>query len=186
MKILIGNWINNHLTEKRLLYILIAILVITTAADMFSAMRLPIFRIAESNPIYVLTGSTMPLIFLNIFVVIWYSRSLKNSISIPKIFIFCMMALYLSIGHGFGIYSNITAGEEYQKNPEGFIEDVQAITPKEKIQAYGLLVGIVMVMPIIISFVAFTIAMYFYGKRQPKRDKITHKIYKLSKKLESG
>ncbi len=186
MKVLIGKWMSEHINEKKLLYILIGILVITTVADIFSAMRLPIFEIAESNPIYVLTGSTMPLIWLNIFVVIWYSRSLKNSISIPKIFIFCMMTLYLSIGHGFGIYSNITAGEEYQKNPEGFIEDVQAITPQEKIQAYGFLVGIVMVMPIIISFIAFTIAMYFYGKRQPKRDKITQDIYKLAKKLNMG
>ena len=77
--------IYNNLFSVRWLFILIAILVITTAADMFSAMRLPIFKIAEANPIYVLTGSTMPLIWLNIFVVIWYSRSLKNSISIPKI-----------------------------------------------------------------------------------------------------
>ena len=186
MKVLIGKWMSKHINEKKLLYILIGILVITTIADIFSAMRLPIFEIAESNPIYILTGSTMPLIWLNIFVVIWYSRSLKNSISIPKIFIFCMMTLYLSIGHGFGIYSNITAGEEYQKNPEGFIEYAQAITPQEKIQAYGFLVGIIMVMPIMISFLAFCIAMYFYGKRQPERDKITHAIYKLSKKLESG
>ena len=104
MKVLIGKWMSKHINEKRLLYILIGILVITTVADIYSAMRLPIFEIAESNPIYVLTGSTMPLIWLNIFVVIWYSRSLKNSISIPKIFIFCMMTLYLSIGHGFGIY----------------------------------------------------------------------------------
>lgn len=181
-----GKWVREHLTEKRLLYGLIAILVVTTIADIYSAMRLPIFEIAESNPIYVLTGSTLPLIWLNIFVVVWYSRSLKNSISIPKIFIFCMLTLYLSVGHGFGIYSNITAGEEYQKNPEGFIADVKAITPAEKMQAYGLLVGIVMVMPIIISFIAFSVAMYFYGKRQPKRDKIMRDIYKLAKRLKIG
>ena len=176
-------WFTRFKTEKNLLWLLIGILIITTAIDAFTAFRLPIFEIAEINPIYLLTGNVMPLIIINIFVVFWMARNLKNGISIGKIFFFVILTLYLSVGHGFGIWSNLSAGEEYEQDPEGFIEYAQAITPKERAQAYGILVGIVMVLPIVISIIAFNIAMFFFGKRQPIRDRIIQEMLELAERL---
>lgn len=186
MKLQISKWLEDHLTEKRLLYILIFILIGTTLADLLSALTSSVFKIAETNPIYLLTGNARPLIILNIFSVIWFARNLKNSISIPKIFVFCLITLYLSVGHGFGIWSNITAEQQYQENPAVFVREVEEITTKEKVEAYSLLIGIVMLLPILIAVIAFYVAMYFYTKRQPKREKIMGEIYKLAKKLYAG
>ena len=178
--------LKKYITEKNLVYLLIFTLVATTIVDIYTALRTPIFQIAETNPIYVLTGSILPLLLLNIIIIIWFGRSIKNSISIPKIFVFCMITIYLSAGHLLGAWSNITATEQYQENPEEFIGIVKEYNAKEKINSYMIFVGVVMVLPIVISFIAFSIAMYFYGKRQPKRDKIVNKICKLTKKLMSG
>ncbi len=177
------SWFDKYKTERNLLYLLIFILIATTLVDMFTVFRLPIFEIAESNPIYLLTGNVMPLVIINILVVIWLLRNLGKAISIPKIFVFVMLTLYLSVGHGFGIWSNLAAGERYEEDPEQFIETVQAITAKEKVQAYGLLVGFVMLLPIFISIIAFNISMYFYGQRQPLRERIMQEIYELVSRL---
>ncbi len=178
--------LKKYITEKNLIYLFISILVITTVADIYTALSSPIFQIAETNPIYVLTGSILPLLLLNIIIIIWFGRSIKNSISIPKIFVFCMITIYLSAGHLFGAWSNITTTEQYQENPEEFIGIVKEYNAKEKINSYMIFVGVVMVLPIVISFIAFIIAMYFYRKRQPKREKIVDKICKLTRKLMSG
>ncbi len=175
-----------YITEKNLLYLFIGILFITTVADIYTALTSPIFEIAEANPIYVFTGSVIPLLVINIVVLIWFIRSLRNSISIFKIFFFCMITLYLSVGHGFGIWSNITATNSYQENPEQYIETIGEYEAKDKINAYMTLVSFVMVLPIVVSTIAFSVAMYFYEKRQPKREKIVNKICKLTKKLMTG
>ncbi len=178
--------LKKYITEKNLVYLLIFVLVATTIVDIYTALRAPIFEIAETNPIYVLTGSIVPLLLLNIIIIVWFSRSIKNSISIPKIFVFCMITIYLSAGHLFGAWSNITATEQYQEDPEGFVETVEEYDAEEKIQAYMFFVGVVMVLPIVISFIAFSIAMFFYRKRQSKREKIVNEICKLTRKLMSG
>ncbi len=175
--------LKEKLTEKNLLYFFIFVLVATTLGDLFTAIRLPIFEIAETNPLYLITGNVFPLVFLNILSIIWISRNLKNSISISKIFIVSMLVVYLSIAHGVGMWSNITAGQQYQQDPQGFVQDVQAISPREKATAYGLVIGVIMIMPIIISFIAFQIALFFYTKRLPKREKIMLEIYELSKRM---
>ena len=97
-----------------------------------------------------------------------------------------MITIYLSAGHLFGAWSNITATESYQENPEEFVETIKEYDAKEKINAYMIFVGAVMVLPIVISFIAFSIAMYFYKKRQPKREKIVNQICKLTRKLMGG
>ena len=178
--------LKKYITEKNLVYLLIFVLVATTIVDIYTALRSPIFEIAEVNPIYILTGSVMPLLLLNLIIVIWFSRNIKNSISIPKIFVFCLITIYLSAGHLFGAWSNITVTKEYQENPEEFVEAVKEYDAKEKINAYMIFVGAVMVLPIVISFIAFSIAMYFYKKRQPKREKIVNQICKLTRKLMGG
>ncbi len=178
--------LKKYITEKNLVYLLIFTLVTTTIVDIYTALTSPIFFMAETNPIYILTGSILPLLLLNIVTIVWFSRNIKNSISIPKIFVFCMITIYLSAGHLFGAWSNITATKQYQENPEEFVEMVEEYDAKEKINAYMIFVGVVMVLPIVISFIAFSIAMYFYRKRQPKRDKIVNQICKLTRKLMGG
>ena len=176
----------NWLTEKRLLWGMIGVLIATTLLDMFSALRLPIFSIAESNPIYLLTGNVFPLIIMNIVVILWMWNNLNKKLSLQKIFVYSMLTLYLSVGHGFGIYSNLNAQQQYEAEPEEFIEYAQSFSTEEKISAYVVIVGLIMFMPIVISIIAFNIAMYFYGKRAPKRDKIILQIHRLSKKVVEG
>lgn len=172
-----------YMTEKNLLYLLIGILIITTIIDMYSALSSPIFKIAESNPIYLFTGSVAPLLVMNILVVIWIAANLKRSISISKIFLFCMLTLYLSLGHGVGVWANITATNDYKENPEQFIEKIQEYDVKDKVNSYLWMVSIVMILPLVVSFIAFSIAIYFYEKRQPKRNRIIYDICKLTRKL---
>ncbi len=176
-------WINKHLNERRLLYILIFILILTTAADIYTALKTPVFEIAESNPIYVLTGSTTPLFILTLIATAWIIKSLRSSISLAKIFVFVMMAVYLSLGHGFGMWSNLQADADYQQNPEEFVEYAKSMDSVEKIQIYSILIGVVMLLPIVVSIMAFNITMFFYGKRAPKREKIMGQIYGLAQRL---
>ena len=172
--------LKQYLTEKRLLYLLIIILISSTLIDMYTALSTPAFEIAEVNPIYVLTGSVTPLVILSVIIVYFISRTLVRSISIVKIFMYVMFTIYLSIGHGVGIASNVYADKEYNEDPEKFIEEAAKVKPTEKIGLYSGLIFFVMLLPIIISVVAFHIAMYFYGKRLPKREKIMMKIYGLA------
>ena len=178
--------LKKYITEKNLLYLFIGILIITTIADIYTAVTSPIFEVAETNPIYMLTGNITPLLFLNVLIVLWIMNSLRKSISILKIFVFCMITLYLSLGHGYGIWSNVTATNEYLEDPEGVTERVENYEAKDKLSAYMILVGLVMLLPIVISIIAFVVAMYFYEKRQPKRNKIINQVYRLTKKLMIG
>ena len=178
--------LKKYITEKNLLWLFIGVLVITTLADIISALTSPVFSIAESNPIYVLTGSVMPLLIINVLVIIVIAKNLNRCVSITKIFVFCMFTVYLSLGHGFGVWSNIAATNDYEEHPQKYIERIEQYDVQDKISAYMVLVGFVMLLPIIVSLIAFSTAMYFYEKRQSKRNRIVTKICKLTKKLMGG
>lgn len=178
--------LKKYITEKNLLYLFIGILIITTIADIYTALTSPVFKIAEANPIYMLTGSVIPLLIMTIFITLWIIKHLSGSISILRIFMFCMFTVYLSVGHGFGVWSNITATNNYQENPEQYMETAEGYEVKDKFSAYMILVGVVMLLPIMVSIVAFYVAIYFYEKRQPKREKIINKVCKLTRKLMNG
>jgi len=183
MKLIRANW---NPTEKQVLYILIAVILITTVADMYTAFSSPIFEIGETNPIYVLTNSIFPLLAMTVGVTMWIIININKRISLIKIFLFSMLAIYLSLGHGFGVWSNITATESYYQNPTKFIESIEGVTVKEKVTAYSWLVGLVMLMPLIVSTIAFQVALFFYNKRKPKREKIIDDIVKSAGKLYRG
>lgn len=175
------------LSERTVVYIVIGILILTTLGDIYTALRNPaLFKIAETNPIYIVTGSPVPLLIINVIVVLWFLTSLKKSISIIKIFTFTLMAIYLSLGHGFGIWSNLTATEAYVEDPVAFVEDYTGTTEAERVSSYFLFVGIIMMMPIIVSFIAFYLTIFFYQNRKSKREKIMDEIYILSTKLVRG
>ncbi len=173
------------LSEKQVLLILVTILIITTIADMYTAFSSPIFKIGETNPIYVYTNSIWPLVALTILLTSYIINNLRKRLSLFKIFIATMMTLYLSLGHSFGAWSNITSTEEYYEDPELFVERIETITVSQKVEIYFILVGIVMLMPIFISGVAFVVAFFIYNKRKPVRDKITDKIYELAVRLKT-
>jgi len=172
-------------TERRILIAFTVLLLVTTVADMYTALTSPVFQIAETNPIYVYTNSIWPLIAMTLFITSWIIVNLSKRISLTKIFLFCMLSLYLSVGHGFGAYSNIKATEQYEQDTEGFVERIGEVTVQEKVNAYFLVVGFIMLMPLVISSIAFTAALWIYDKRKPKREKIMDKIYELAVQLKT-
>ncbi len=180
--------LKKYITERNLLYILIGLLLITTAIDMWTAFTSPIFEIAEMNPIYMLTGTKAPLVVLTIIITLWIIKNISKSISIFKIFLFTLMTIYLTVGHSVGAYSNILATQQYEETidpieKEELIQDYREYDTKDKFMGYFILVGIVMLLPILLSMIAFYTTMYFYNKRKPQRDIIIDEIYKLSSKL---
>ena len=175
-----------ELSEKQVLYALIFILIASTVIDIYTALSSPVFLIAETNPIYLLTNSVIPLLVTAVLVTAWIIVNLNNRISLIKIFVFSMISLYLSVGHGFGAWSNIYATDQYEQDKEGFIESVKDIDVRTKITSYSMFVGVVMFMPILISIAAFYITMFFYNKRKSKREKVIDDILKSAWKLVRG
>lgn len=93
-----------------------------------------------------------------------------------KIFLFCMLTFYLSVGHVVGAWSNITATAQYEEDTAKFVEYIEKVTVKQKLTAYVYIVGLAMILPILISSIAFSVAMFFYNKRKSKREKIMDDI----------
>lgn len=172
-----------YLTEKNLLFLLIGLLLITTFLDVYTAFTSPIFEAAELNPIYLLTGSKAPPLILTVIITFWIIKTLNKSLSIFRIFTFTLFTIYLIAGHLVGVYSNISATERYNEAPEETIEALKQSTSSEKFVSYSILMGIIMILPIFFSVTAFIIALFFYNKRKPERDKITDEIYRLVYKL---
>jgi len=177
--------VQKYITERNLLFLLIGLLLITSVLDIYTAFTSPIFELAETNPIYVITGSKVPLLILTVLITIWIIKSLSKSISIIKIFLFTIATTYLIIGHSVGMYSNIAATNEYEINQTAVIERVNQYDTKAKFKSYSLVIGIAMLLPMLVSVLAFMIAMVFYNKRKPERERVIDDIYKLSIKLKS-
>ncbi len=171
------------ITERNLLLLLVSLLLIASLIDIYTAFTSPIFEIAEMNPIYVLTGSKGPLIIVSILVTVWIIKSIYSSISIFKIFLFTLMTIYLIFAHSVGIYMNNLATEQYYENPEEVIKQTSEYKPKDKFINYSILMGLVMMIPVIFSMIAFHVTMVFYNSRKPKREKIIDDVYKLTHKL---
>ncbi len=181
--------LTKYLTDKNLLYTLVGILLLSTFLDIYTAFTSPMFEIAETNPIYILTGSKAPLLIITFIITAWIIISLKSSISLHKIFAFSLITIYLTFGHSVGVYSNTLATDIYEETETDetaraeLIEEYQNYDVKEKFISYTVLVGLVIMLPYTLSFIAFAITMYFYSKRMPQREKIIDDIYKSIKKL---
>jgi hypothetical protein len=177
--------IKKHITERNLVYLLISILVITTLIDIFTAVSSPIFEIGETNPIYLLFGKNVFfLILVSTIATIWIIKKLNKSLSVTHIFIFTLITIYLSTGHLVGAYSNISATQAYEENPEKTTKLINSITPKEKIVYYQIIVLTFMIYPYVTAMAAFSITLYFFNKRKPEREKIVDNICKLTVKLQ--
>lgn len=176
--------LKQYITEKNLLYLLIFILLTTTFIDIFTALKNPIFRLGESNPIYLITGKNALFFTVLVLIITFYMiLRLKKSISLPAIFIFTLVTIYASIGHIGGAISNIRGEKMYNENPEEIIKYYQSVSNEEKYTSYFTFVFIYMILPVLASFLAFITALYFHRQRQPEREKIIDKIQKLTFKL---
>jgi len=174
---LLQKWNNYHMNENTLLWILIGAMIISTIADMYTALSSPIFYIAETNPIYLLTGSTLPLIAMSIFVIYFFYTKLSKSISLYMIYFFTLLSVVLVALHGFGAWSNISAYEQYESNPELYVESVSEISTGTKLTYYVTFVGILFSLLLGMPLIAFWVTMKFFHQRKPKRDKIVDEIY---------
>ncbi len=186
--------LTKHITEKRLLYTLIGLLLLSTFLDIYTAFTSPMFEIAETNPIYVLTGSKLPLLIITFIITAWIIKNINSSLSLLKIFSFSLITIYLVLGHSVGVYSNTLATERYEateytetERQQIRLEIIEEYTTdfdqKEKLISYSIVVGLVIILPYFLSFTAFAITIFFYNKRKSKREKIMNNIYKLFNEL---
>ncbi len=177
------------ITENTLFYLLIGILLLATFLDIYTAFTSPIFEIAEVNPIYVLTGSKVPLLIVTLIVTIWIVSNLNKSISLPRIFLFTSITLFLTFGHVVGVYANTVSTNQYMETESDpaaraeIIEQYQNHDMKSKLINYSLIVGVIVGLPFILTTISFVIAMYFHNQRKSKREKIMDEIYNLARRL---
>lgn len=162
-----------------MLWFLIAVLLLSTFLDIYTAFTNPVFELAETNPIYVLTGSKLPLLAVTFLFTAWVIKNIRGSISIPRLFTFVSVTIYMIFAHGVGVYANWNTEQAYNENPQQVLEAIEDYNVKERIGTYSLIVGFLVLAPFILGFTSFWITMFFYDKRKPKRDKITDKIFKL-------
>ena len=174
--------LKQYITEKNVFYLLIFILILTTITDLYTALTTDIFYIAETNPIF-LHFNLYSLLLLTILITVYIIYQLKKAISLTSIFIISLVTIYLSIGHIGGAYSNIITNNKYLENPEKQIKYYKSVTKEEKVNNYLFFVGLIMVLPIILSFFAFIITNYFHNQRKPEREKIMDEIENLIFKL---
>ena len=175
--------LKQYITEKNILYLLIGILLLSTFLDIYTAFTSPIFEIGETNPIYVLTGSKGPLLLLTVVFTIWIIRSLQTSISLFKLFLFSLVLIYMTFGHFVGVYGNTITTNDYKENPEEVKAALENYDAQDKFVSYSMVIGMFLLLPYTLSFIAFYITMYFHNQRKPERERITDEIYKLSKRL---
>jgi len=173
--------ISEWFTDKRVVFILCALLGLATVIDLYTAYSSPIFKIAETNPIYMEYG-VYPLTLLNFLIMIFIIRGMKKTIKLLTLFAFVMSCLLLSYGHILGAQSNIQATQMFHDNPQKVLDQIHSYTPEQKQSAYNDLVFNNIFIPYIISLIGFVIIFYLYDKRKPLREKYIEDGLKLIKK----
>ncbi len=171
------------ITEKKILWTLIVLLFVTTIADLWTAFGSPVFKISESNPLFLLEGGIVTLLILTTLITVFLIRTLFKSISLTKLFIVFMFTIYLCAGHILGATTNIRATQNYYEAPEEYVESMKQLTTDDKMQSYFWLVGLFMLLPIILSSIAFALAHKIYELRKSKREQIVDKIFELGHQL---
>lgn len=166
-------------TERNIYITLAIILLLTTVIDIVTAVSSPVFEIAEINPIYVLTRSVLVMLSFSLLIVGFFIIRSLTRISMLGIFTYMMLFVYISAAHLFGAYSNVTSHQDFQADPEGYTEQVQAISSNDKINAYMLVIGLLFMMPMFLSGIAAYLTQRIYNFRQPKRERLVELSYNL-------
>ena len=172
--------------EKIIYTSLFSILMLTTIIDLYTALKSPIFRIAESNPIILLTHSVTILVILTIIISWFVFKIAYTAFRYPKLFIGIIGILYISLGHLGGAYSNIIAHEKYLKDPEATIQEYQNMQVKEKASYYFSFVFVIIVIPLIVAYSTFMLVLSIFHEREGKREKLVHHAHDLLKKYIEG
>ena len=173
-------------TEKKIVYSMMVGVILTTILDLGTALSSPIFKLAEANPIYLLTGGSSLLLFITIGFTVWILYKLKSAISLDMIFLTTLLSLYLMFGHTIGALSNVSSTVEYHKNPEETIKQLEGYTVKEKLTVYSLVVVAFLMLPALFAFGAYYFTKKLWFQREGKREAIAWQIKKLAKKLTDG
>ena len=116
---------------------------------------------AESNPLYILFDSFIPLIFLKIGVVWLIFFFVKRNIY-PSNFMYYLIILILTLGTlavSLGVYSNVLG----IINPE-YIEQGAQMSGAEKVRGYGLFISIIYFIPAIFNLIMFALYDKSIGK----------------------
>lgn len=196
------------MNENRLWLIIIGVLAVTTILDMTTAFKSPIFEVAETNPFYIQFKSVIALVSITLIATIWMLYRLKKALSIGTIFAMCLSIIYLSAGHLIGTYSNVNMEKNYNGMVEFKADDytqslnmsyesaralainnsIQEIrqasgTDRQKLSYYWGIVGLFLGIPILLSYIAFAVAMKFYDLRKPERERIMENAYNELRKI---
>jgi hypothetical protein len=153
------------------LFILFLIFVIVNIADMVSThFILP----GESNPIYILTKSLVPFYFLKLFAICFLGFYVYRNIfpSNVQYYIFVSILVLTNIMVGFAAASN----SYYAIYHPEYVEAAASVPNNVKVQNYGFVVGILFIIPILLSLVCF----YIYDKSY-KYTVINKEYYKQKK-----
>jgi len=170
--------------EKILLWSLFGLLILSTIADMYTALSSGIIEIAEVNPVYLVTGNIWVLIIINVIIVWYIIHELSIRVSLARIYALVLILVFVTVGHLFGTYSNIKAVAAQNADPVGFEEARQEIRAASKAYVYFRAISVIMLMPMMLSFLVFVITHKIYQWRRPERERMIHEIKVLSKNLE--
>jgi len=137
--------------NSKILFFLLIIFSFLNLLDVITAMFiLP----GESNPIYLLTGSSLILWLIKFFFIFMvFYVYFKNEY--PSRFFLYSFIYIIVIGIvmiSFGVYSNIMG----IINPH-IVEQASQMTTGQKVSYYGIIVSLFMIIPYIISMVSFKI-----------------------------
>jgi hypothetical protein len=130
-------------------FILIAVFAVVNIVDAYTAtFILP----GEANPIYLATGSILPVIVLKVIIVGIVIFTYKRNI-FPSNFTYYNLILLLLLGNflvGLGITTNIIG----MNNPE-LLEQAANVPAEQKASQYFSVIGVLGFIPYFISLLAF-------------------------------
>jgi len=144
-----------------IIFWLMVIVTLLNIVDFISAMG---GLVAETNPIYLLTGKYFIVLFVKIIMIIigWilcFDNTFKNEFWLYNyIFLLVIIILLLSVG----IYSNITVKQEFKEHPE-LIEMQKQVPTDVKLKAYSNLLLFMYFLPYIFCVGIFAL---FLGARK--------------------
>jgi len=171
------------ITENRIVYFLMAVLIITTVVDLVTALRMPLFESGETNPLYNIGGLKLLLGF-TVFYLVFIGWKVRGNVSFPSIFYIVTVLIYLSAGHLMGAGFNLTATQQYNDDPVIFTEAIEKMDSEDKSSFYFGVVGLFIMIPMIITFMCFFVTWKIYLLRKPKRELLYRKAHELIKKAE--
>lgn len=195
--------------QKKLFWFFGIVLVLSTLVDLLSAVGTPIFKLVESNPLWLLTNSKWPLYVGNVLVLWYLFKMYRRALNVYSIYIVLLAGSFLSVGHLVGAYTNIEAYDGFVEQ-YGYIEEIpvnsgaetvafieqqnelaldayeeeqERVTPIQKLKSYLSVLGVFMLLPLFISYFVFIATMRVYNERQPEREKIINQILIETEKL---